>query len=149
MKTLAVGTVALLLTMLVGTALAARPPAGARYAGTTGQARAITLRVTSDRRGLQMAFRQTLDCNRGPSKTSSASFDRQRPTIKADGTFSYARTFELGPAPGFAEPHTERQRITGAFSADRRTVRGRIATTVTGRSGLTCKVSMRFRATRR
>jgi hypothetical protein len=34
-------------------------------------------------------------------------------------------------------------------SADGRTVTGRIADSVKGRSGLTCKVAMSFRATRR
>ena len=124
------------------------PPGNARYPGKTGQDQVIKLRVTSDAKGLQMNFRETLKCNRGPSKRTTARFAKQRPTIKADGTFSYSKTYELGPVPGFDEPHTQRQRITGSFSANGKTVKGRIADSAKGRSGLSCKLDMSFRATR-
>ena len=141
--------VAVLMTALVGTALAARPAGNAKYAGKTGQEQVIKLRVTGDGKGLQLDFRETLKCNRGPSKTTTARYAKQRPPIKSDGTFSYFKTYTLGPVPGFAEPHTQRQRITGSFSADAGTVTGRIADSVTGRSGLSCKLATTFRATRR
>jgi len=149
MGKIAAAVAVLLATALVGTAFAARPPRNAKYEGKTGQDQVIKLRVTGDRKGLQLDFRQTLKCNRGPSKRSTARYAKQRPTIKSDGTFSYFKTYKLGPVPGFAEPHTERQRITGSFAADGTTVKGRIADSVKGRSGLSCKVAMPFRATRR
>lgn len=141
--------IVLLMAAPMTSVAAGRPPGDARYTGKTGQGQVIKLRVTSDGKGLQMDFRQRLRCNRGPSKFSNARYAKQRPTIKVDGTFSYFKTYEFGPVPGFAEKHTQRQRITGSFSSTGRTVKGRIADSVKGRSGLTCKVVMRFTATRR
>ncbi len=129
---------------------ATRPPADARYSGSTGQGKQITLRVTTTRKGVQLRFGQTQTCSNGQRKASTAVFDQMRPTLKADGTFTYAKSFEnLPAAPGFEEVHTEVQSISGSFSADGRAVKGRISDTVTGASGLTCKVLMRFTARRR
>lgn len=141
---------ALTLTGTTSAFAATRPPAGARYSGTTGQGKPITLRVTTTRRGVQLRFAQVQTCSNGQKKASTAVFEQMRPTLKADGTFTYAKTFKnLAAAPGFDEVHTEVQNISGSFSSDGRTAKGRISDTVTGASGLSCKVVMRFTARRR
>lgn len=142
---------AVLASTAAAPALAAtRPPAGARYSGTTGQGKRISLRVTTTRRAVQLRFAQVQTCSNGQKKASTAVFEQMRPTLKADGTFAYAKTFkDLAAAPGFDEVHTEVQNISGSFSPDGRTAKGRISDTVTGASGLSCKVVMRFTARRR
>lgn len=87
MKRIVAGAAVMLLTMLASTALAARPPGGARYVGTTSQGQKITLRVTSDGKGLQMELSEKLTCNRGGPISTNAHYAKQRPTIRATGTF--------------------------------------------------------------
>ena len=131
-------------------ALAALPPQGARYTGRTSQNRALTARVTSDAKGVQLVLDQVFTCNRGAVKTTHTTFLEQRPDIRADGTFEYFKTYrDLAPVPGFGERHTERQRVTGSFAADGKSVRGRISVSDVGRSGLRCKSTVTFTARRR
>jgi hypothetical protein len=128
-------------------ALAARPPKNATYTGTTSQRHALSARVTSDGKGLQLDFYEKLRCNRGRPKGTDAVYHKQRPTIRRDGTFSYFATYrDMAPVPGLHERYTERQRITGSFSADGKSVRGRVAESATGRSGLHCKAKLTFEA---
>jgi hypothetical protein len=105
--------------------------------------------VTKDAKGLQLEFDEVLSCNRGPRRTTHATYRKQRPTIRRDGTFEYFKTYrDLEPVPGFEERHTERQRITGSFSADGRRVTGRIADAVSAASGRRCKAALTFSARR-
>lgn len=128
-------------------ALAARPAGSARYTGTTSQDRRLSARVTSDAKGLQLEFDEVFRCNRGPRKLTHAVYKKQRPTILEDGTFDYSKTYrDLPPAPGFAERRTERQHVTGGFSADGTRLKGRAATTIVGRSGLRCTATVTFKA---
>jgi hypothetical protein len=128
-------------------ALAAKPPKNAAYRGTTSQERMLSAHVTADAKALRLGFDLVYRCNRGPTKTSHVTFDKQRPTIREDGTFSYFKTYrDLAPVPGFGERHTERQRVTGSFGAGARTLKGRIAISVAGRSGLRCKATVTFSA---
>ncbi len=131
-------------------ALAARPAKDSRYRGETSQKRKISARVTSDRTGLQLEFNQVFRCSKGPTKTTHSTYRRQRPTIRRDGTFTYFKTYrDLGPIPGFDEVHTERQRVTGAFTDGGRRVKGRVASSVVGTSsGLRCKSVVTFSARR-
>lgn len=149
MRKVLIGALAAALLLSIP-ALAARPPGGAKYRGKTSQERTIDLRVTRNAvKGLQLEFDEVLSCNRGPRQTTHATYREQRPTIRRDGTFEYFKTYrDLDPVPGFQERHTERQRITGSFSADNRRVRGRIANSVVGDSGLRCKVELTFSARR-
>lgn len=143
---------ALLITGALGalaaaSAWAAAPRKGATYKGTSSQDRAVTARVTNDGKGLQLRLNQRFSCNRGPAKTSETVFNQQRPTIRADGTFSYTKIYpDLGPIPGFEEVHTDRQRVTGSFVDGGRRVRGKITVSSTGQSGLTCRSSVTFTA---
>lgn len=131
-------------------ALAARPPAGAKYRGMTSQDRAVSARVTSDAKGLQIEFNQVLGCNRGPTKATQTIYRDKRPTIREDGTFEYFKTYRnLAPVPGFNERHTERQRVTGNFTADGTRVKVRVATSVVGVSGLRCRATVTFTARKR
>jgi len=131
-------------------ALAAKPPKNATYSGTTSQERRLSARVTSDAKGLQLEFDQVYRCNRGPTKTTHTTFKKQRPTIREDGTFSYFKTYrDLAPVPGFGERHTQRQRVTGSFGPGARTVKGRVASSVVGVSGLRCKATVTFTARKR
>lgn len=130
-------------------ALAARPARDSRYRGKTSQERKISLRVTPDRTGLRLEFDQVFRCSSGPTKTTHATYLKQRPTIRRDGTFRYFKTYrDLAPIPGFEEVHTERQRVTGAFSDGGRQVKGRIAASVVGASGLSCGSVVTFSAGR-
>jgi len=139
-------TVAVVL-MVALPAFADRPPKNAKYRGKTSQERTLSARVTSDAKGLQLEFNQVYRCNRGPTKSTQTVFRNQRPTIREDGTFSYFKTYRnLAPVPGFEERHTQRQRVTGSFSADGRRVKGRVASSVVGVSGLRCKATVTFTA---
>lgn len=150
MKRFLAATVVLLLAILVTSAYAARPKGDTRYVGKTGQGKTIKLRVTSDRKGLQMDFRQTLKCNNGRKIRGSARYSRQRPTIKSDGTFNYFKKYKnLPAAPPLKKGFNQVQRITGSFSKSTKTVRGRVADSVSDSSGLRCKVVTRFTAKRR
>lgn len=149
MRTLTL-TAVLLLTVLLTSAYAARPKGDTRYVGKTGQGKTIKLRVTSDRKGLQMSFAQKQTCNRGGSVSSTARFAKQRPTIKRDGRFSYSKTYtDLPPNKVFPKGFDETQRVAGSFSTSGRTVKGRIADSVVDPSGRRCKVVTRFTAKRR
>ncbi len=144
-KTLLLALVAALALTLP--ALAAKPPKNAKYRGKTSQERSLSARVTSDAKGLQLEFNQVYRCNRGPTKATKTVFRNQRPTIGEDGTFSYFKTYRnLAPVPGFEERHTQRQRVTGSFSADGRRVKGRVASSIAGVSGLRCKATVTFTA---
>ena len=133
--------------LVCATAASAAPPPSARYRGKTSQHRPISLRVTSDGRGLQMEFDQVFRCNRGPKKVAHAVYRKQRPEIRPDGTFSYTKTFrDLAPIPGFAERHDEHQRVTGSFGDGDGVVHGRITTSDVGRSGLQCRSAVTFTA---
>src|SRR4051794_5754451 len=134
--------------LLVASAWAGRPPGGANYGGTTSQGNGIALHVTGDRHGLQMTFKTLARCNRGPDKVSQSVFKHDRPAIRPDGTFRFRRTYHLGPVPGFAQRHTERQSITGAFGAGARTVHGSVRITDVGADGLRCTSRLTFSATR-
>jgi hypothetical protein len=127
-------------------ALAARPPNGATYRGKTSQDRKLSARVSSDGKRLQLEFDEKLRCNRGPDKFTHALYRNQAPTIREDGTFDYFKTYQLDPVPGFNEKHTERQRVTGSFSADGNRVKSRLAESVQGKSGLRCKFTATFSA---
>jgi hypothetical protein len=141
-------TVTTMALLLAAPAWAGRPPGGANYGGTTSQGNGIALHVTGDRRGLQMTFKTLASCNRGPDKVSQAVFKHDRPTIRPDGTFRFHRTYHLGPVPGFAQRHTERQTITGAFGAGARTVHGSVRMTDVGADGLRCTTRLTFSARR-
>lgn len=131
-------------------AFAARPAGSKKYTGTTSQDRRVSARVTSDRKGLQIEFDEVFRCNNGRRKSTHAVYKKQRPTIRRDGTFNYSRTYRnLPPAPGFNERRTERQHVTGSFSAGGTRVKGRAATTIVGRSGLRCSSKVTFKARRR
>jgi hypothetical protein len=113
----------------------------------TSQHRTLDARVTSDGKGLQLAFDQVFACNRGPSKTTHSVYLEERPTILADGTFNYVKTYPaLAPVPGFDERHTERQHVSGSFGLDGDSVRGRIADSVVGVDGLSCRSTVTFTA---
>jgi len=139
---------ALIATLLVALpALAARPAPNARLSGKTSQDRKLVARVTSDSTGLQLEFDEVFRCNRGPRKNTRAVYNRQRPSIREDGTFDYRKTYrDLPPAPGFEERRTERQHVSGSFTADGARVRGRAVTSITGRSGLRCTATVTFTA---
>lgn len=148
------GSLALLtaaaLAALAVPALAARPAGDTRYRGKTSQDRTINARVTSDSKGLQLEFTERLKCNRGAPRTVTAIYRNQRPTIKADGTFNYNKTYtNLPPTNVFRERSDERQTVTGRFSADGATVTGKVIDVITTRSGLSCRASVTFRAKRR
>lgn len=130
-------------------AWAARPAENSRYRGQTSQKRKISARVTPDRRGLRLEFNQVFHCSAGPTKTTHTTYRKQRPTIRRNGRFSYYETYRNLPAiPGFEEVHTERQRVTGTFFDGGRRVRGRVAASVVGRSGLRCRSIVTFSARR-
>jgi hypothetical protein len=133
---------------LIAPASADRPPAGSSFAGTTSQGKPIALKVTGSGHGLQLSFDAVSHCNRGPDKVAATVFRKQRPTIRLDGTFRYHKTYDLGPVPGFAERHTERQTVSGAFGKSGRTVHGSVRIVDTGRSGLRCVAKLTFGATR-
>ncbi len=138
----------LALAVVAAPALAARPAGDAKYRGTTSQDRKLSARVTSDSKGLQMEFDEVFRCNRGPRKHTHATYKKQRPTIREDGTFDYRKTYRgLAPVPGF-ERRDERQHVSGAFSAGGRTLKGTAETTVTGVSGLRCTSRVTFTARR-
>jgi hypothetical protein len=129
--------------------LAAGPPGGARYRGTTSQHRSLDARVTSDGRGLQLTFDQVFDCNRGPSKTTHSVYLEERPTIRADGAFDYVKTYShLAPVPGFEELHTERQHVRGSFTHGGLRLTGTDTDTTTGADGLRCTSAVSFTARR-
>ena len=95
-----------------------------------------------------MEFDEVFRCNRGPKKHTHAVYRKQRPTIRADGTFDYRKTYRsLPPVPGF-ERRDERQHVFGSFSADGRRLRGTAETTITGVSGLRCTARVTFTARR-
>ena len=136
--------------LLAAPALAARPPTGARYKGTTSQHAALTANVTADGSGLQLSFEVAYKCNRGPGKTARATYRMQRPSLRADGTFDFLEIDRnLAPVPGFAERHTERQHLTGGFSAGGGRLHGRAADTVVGAGGLRCTATVTFSAAKR
>jgi hypothetical protein len=130
-------------------AAAAGPIKGARYQGRTSQDRILTARVTSDGRGLQLTFDEDYSCNRGPGKTTHAVYLDERPTIRPNGTFDYQKTYtNLAPVHGFEQRHTERQHISGSFTAGGTRVHGRLADSVVGVDGLSCRSAATFTARR-
>jgi hypothetical protein len=140
-----VGTVVLAIGVSGQVAVAA-PAGGSRYRGTTSQGKRITLHVTPDGDGLAMSLGEIARCNRGPDKSTHGTYRNQRPSIKPDGSFDYRITYHLGPVPGFAERHTERHHVSGAFSADAKTVHGRVTVSDVGASGLRCITNLTFTA---
>jgi hypothetical protein len=132
-------------------ALAAAPHKGARYTGKTSQHRTVSARVTSDGKTLQLRFDQIFTCNNGHKKITNVKFLHQAPAIRADGTFTYHKTYADEPGiPGFDEVHTDVQSVTGAFTGDGSHVHGTVTGLTTGKqTGLSCRSSVTFTATAR
>jgi hypothetical protein len=134
----------------IATAPAAAPHKGARYTGKTSQHRTVSARVTSDGKTLQLRFDQIFTCNNGHKKITNVKFLHQAPSIRADGTFSYHKTYKDEPGvPGFDEVHTDVQSVTGAFAGDGSRVHGTVTGVTTGKSGLSCRSTVTFTATAR
>jgi hypothetical protein len=79
-----------------------------------------------------------------------STYDKRRPTVRKDGAFRYFKTYrDVAPIPGFEEVHTERQRVTGAFTDGGRRLRGRVSASIVGTtSGLRCRSVVTFSARR-
>lgn len=130
-----------------GVAVADAPRKGARYTGRTSQHRKVSARVTSDGRTFQFRFDQVFRCSNGHMKISEAKYLHQAPTIRADGTFSYHKTYKNEPGvPGFDQRHTDEQTVTGSFADGGRRVRATVKDVTTGRT-LTCRSTVSFTAT--
>ncbi len=123
-------------------AQAAAPPAGAKITGTTSQGQKVTGRVTSDGKGLQLEFAETFKCGDGSRFRLRASYQKQRPTIKADGSVDYTKTYRNRTGlPEFPGTYDNRQRITGAFSATGKTFTGKSVASLS-KPGRTCRSSI-------
>lgn len=134
--------------VLLGSATAhARPPAGAKYEGKTSQGRVIKLRISASGTGLQMDFRERFTCTGTPSKVLFAHYVRQRPTVRKDGSFAYKKSYSGLSDPAFPGRFSERQDISGSFTGDNRTVRGRSTSRIRG-EGYTCRAAITFTARR-
>ena len=133
--------------LFASAAEAARPPAGARYRGTTSQGFTITMRVATHHR-LFMRFRSSTRCRPKPDLIGTSLFRRDSPYVRADGMFDLRKTYHLGPVPFFNEPRVERQHLRGGFSGDASLVLGRLVETDVGRSGRTCRMNVTFSAHR-
>jgi opacity protein-like surface antigen len=148
MSLLAAAPAAVLASLAVAAvAHAADPPIkGARYAGTTSQERPVDGRVTSDGKGLQLFFVETFKCSDGTRIKLDSRYVDQRPTIKADGTFDYRKTYsDLPGLRGFRGKHDETQHLTDSFSEGGRRLSVR-STAVLSRPGRTCRSTITIRA---
>lgn len=118
---------------------------GKRYSGTTSQGQTVSGRVTSDGKGLQLSFAETFTCTDGARFKASSRYADQRPTIKADGTFDYRKTYPNQPGiRGFSGAHTETQRLTGEFTEQGRKLSVR-STVTFSRPGHTCRSTITIR----
>lgn len=142
-------TLALLAALAVAPAavLGARPDPGTKYRGKTSQGRALDARVSSSGRGLELRFPARFKCEGVPDKLLKARYIKDRPTIKADGTFRYRKRYTGLRLPDFPGRFSETQQITGRFTDGLRRVRARSSSRITG-DGFSCRATITFRARR-
>lgn len=140
---LAVSTAALL---LAPPAFAAAPVKGGRYTGTTSQGQAVSARVTSDGKTLQLRYRQKSPCSDGSSISFTEVYRRQAPRIRADGSFDYSKRYSNGKVDGFPNGYTIQQHVTGSFSdgGKRATVRASDVTAGKGDGARRCSATVTF-----
>lgn len=137
----------LAIAVATSAALAARPAAGTQYAGKTSQARALDARVSKSGTGLEMSFREKFSCAGVSDKLLFATYKKDRPTIRPDGSFNYSKRYTGLRDPAFPGKFGETQRITGRFSDDSSRVRGRSVVRIFGK-GFSCRSTITFRARR-
>lgn len=136
-----------LLAIATPAALAARPDAGTRYAGKTSQGRALKAQVSRSGTGLEMSFREKFKCTGVSDKLLFATYKKERPTIRPDGSFNYSKRYTGLRDPAFPGRFAETQKITGRFSEDGSRVRGRSVSRVFNKS-FSCRSTITFRARR-
>ncbi len=136
-----------LLGIATSTAVAARPDPGTRYAGKTSQGRSLAARVSNSGTGLEMSFREKFQCTGVSDKLLFATYKKDRPTIKPDGSFNYSKRYTGLRDPAFPGPFTNTQKITGRFTDGLRRVRGRSVARIFGKN-FSCRSTITFRARR-
>lgn len=125
----------------------AAPAPGQVYVGRTSQKRKAELRISGSGTGLQMRYRERFRCTGRRDITLLASYVKDRPTIRPDGTFDYTKTYRNLRDPALRGRFTNTQRITGSFVDGDRSVRVRSVSRVFNKR-FSCRSSITIRATR-
>lgn len=131
---IAAALAALVLATATATALAALP-GGARYAGTTSDGSAVTLKLSSNAKSVKrMRIYYDLSCNHGRSAHTYT--DILGPRVHKDRTFSASGTYT-----GTADGSKNSFHVSGKLSASK--AHGKFSLTATGRASdgtkLNCK----------
>jgi len=129
-------------------AAASKPPAGARFSGRTSQGFPIKLRVTSDAGAVTLGLDTRERCSDGHTYRSHTTFQKQRPALKADGSFDFVeRDANVPPVGAMKAPFDQTQHVRGRFSGRR--VSGSYFSQIRGHDGLRCTLRVTFRGRRR
>ena len=87
-------------------------------------------------------------CSDGKTYRSHATFQKERPPLKADGSFDFIeRDQNVPPVGAMSAPFDQTQHVRGRFAGRR--VSGTYFSQVRGHDGLRCTIRVSFRGRRR